>query len=66
MRRRHPRPLGLGGLLAGLGESFLEPLDGLLALIGVTLGHRPVEHEAPLEYQSLLKDLVLVSEYLGD
>jgi len=26
---------------------------------------RTVEHEAPLEYQSLIKDLVLVSEYVG-
>jgi catechol O-methyltransferase len=26
---------------------------------------RTVEHEAHLEYQSLLKDLVLESEYLG-
>jgi catechol O-methyltransferase len=30
-------------------------------------GHRwhTVEHDAHLEYQSLLKDLVLESEYLG-
>src|SRR5262245_13983263 len=26
---------------------------------------RTVEHEAPVEYQSVIKDLVLVSEYLG-
>ena len=27
---------------------------------------RSVEHSAPLEYQSMIQDLVLVSEYLGD